>query len=491
MSATEEIITILKTIVPENMYALDFSSRQYLSLLDQLNIPGEQNLFYQKQAELKNGLVEYFGLSFQKIDIEVTPQDFKLTKFFIDNGSTEAFDRMLHKNVTLLMAIADKKEEYLILPHLLSIPEETKDRIMKCFIDHNESMEKGRTLTRQKIQDIFQLNARDIIFFLRGRISVRYFAPPKKIPEGKDKRYAGESVEELDRMYALYFPQGAWKDIEEILEEVINDKLNFSTIDNATFTKTFILVFRGMIEILLSDIVSEADREKIEGFTGYILRKYFDQILLYTAKNLFEYIENRDKNAEAFLKFFTDEVVIDKNGNKIQKYAIIDTKQQRWNYISIFSILMQYKQIKIRLAAQKVAITDAEERLHEVKVDLKAEMKNKKEQMLKIDEIDRKISENEIMFMKSKKTNDSGSAENAGSIKSKRQEELLIHKKNETNTLELIGKRIDNKTIELSRRQKKFDHESKVLQTIIEQITPIQETYDGIAKGLAAVLTKR
>ena len=82
-------------------------------------------------------------------------------------------------------------------------------------------------------------------------------------------------------------------------------------------------------------------------------------IFIFTAKVLLDFIENRNKNAENFIKYYNEDVIIDTNGNKIQKYAIIDSKQQKWNYSSIVSVMMQYKQAKIKLASQADAIQAA------------------------------------------------------------------------------------------------------------------------------------
>ncbi len=330
---------------------------------------------------------------------------------------------------------------------------------------------------------IFNLGDRDITFFLRGRIWIRYYTPPKKVLEGEDKRYAGESQEELAAMYKMYFPQGMWKDIESILSEVLEEKLNFSIIDNSTFTRTFIPVFRGMIEILLIDVMNPTDRNKIEGFTGYILRIYFDRILLYTAKNLLLFVEQRDKNAEIFIKTFSDDTLIDSNGKKTKKYAIVDEKQQTWNYVTILSILMQYKQSKLRIVSQNNILATVKEQLKQSDENLRSENNSQEMQEQKIDKIIKKIADSELINFKNNKGSDPAQA--------KRHEELIAMKRTEENELYLIKNRIANTTIELGRQRKKLKHETEAKKILIEQTEPLKETYERIAKALALVLTKR
>lgn len=481
--AVIEIVDLLNSYLPSNLYALDFSTSHYMSLLDKLKISKDEKVFELKKGTLIEGIVEYFNLTFQTVSVDISLHNCSITKHFTDDTSSEILDRMLFKHSKLLIDISQQNEAYRTLPYLLSIPEETRDLLVKGFIDKNESMEKARKVLRLQIQPIFNVSERDITFFLRGRIWIRYYTPPKKVLEGEDKRFAGESQEELAAMYKLYFPNGIWKDIESILSEVLEEKLNFTIIDNATFTKTFIPVFRGMIEILLIDVMNPNDRNKIEGFTGYILRIYFDKILLYTAKNLLLFIEKRDKNAEIFIKTFSDDTLIDRSGKKTKKHAIVDEKEQTWNYVTILSILMQYKQAKLRIISQNNILSTVKEQLHQSDQNLKVETDNQKVQEEKIDKIIKKIADGELMNFKSDKGSDPAHL--------KRQEDLMAMKRSEENELYLIKNRITNITIELGRQRKKLKHETEAKNILNEQIEPLKETYERIAKALALVLTKR
>ncbi|MBN2870604.1 MAG: hypothetical protein JXK04_06590 [Campylobacterales bacterium] len=482
--------------MPKDLYAHDMSREHYQAILKQLGVSQNEELFEEKKGALIKGLVEFFSRSFQPVDVELGFDRCSIAKHFTDPSRPEAFDRMLHANILVFLEIKNKKEAFHPLPYLLSIPEETRSRVMIGFIERGENMERARQITRQQIDAVFGLDERDIIFFLRGRISVRYFTPPKKFPEGADKRFGGESVEDMEAMYTAYFPKGAWGAIEPILDEVIEDKLNFSLIDNVTFAKTFIPVFRSMIEILLLDIVSVEQRSKIEGFTGYVLRQHFHPILLHTAKNLLECVENRDKNAEQFIKYFSEEVLIDANGNKIQKYAIVDSKQQRWHYNSILSVMMQYKQVKLKIASHKEAIVDAQERVSECEAEITAERNKKYALMDKIAEIEAMITDAETRFLQLKGKTPT-KEEEALSLKSDitrlsvRQKELYGQMKSKTGELELINGKMANKTNELSRRQKKLADEKKSLQATFEQTAPIRESYELVSEALSLVLAKR
>lgn len=491
-----EIVTILDKNLPKHLYALDYTTAQYKTLLSILKIEEDESLFNDKKGAIRKALVKYFAKSYQEIDLQITFSSFALKKNFIDPSKPEAYDRMLHQNNVLLLNALERKSDFSPLPYLVSIPENIREPICQNHLKFDDNHDAARQITRQQIDIIFNLDPRDIIFFLRGRITIRHYTPPKKLPDGVDKRFGGESVELMEAMYNSYFPEGAWTHIEPILGEIIAEKLNFGVIDNITFTRTFIPVFRSMIEILLLEIINEEDRKRIEGFTGYVLRQHFHRIFIYTAKNLLHFIEKRDKNAEAFIKYFSDEIVIDSNGNKIQKYAIIDSKQQKWNYSSIISVMMQYKQVKQKIVSQRDSLSVVEEELNQCLLELTTEKNNKDVIQDKLTDLQDTINENDAAILKVK-SQKGATPEEALSLKSQvnrlnyHQTELFELKKKTTNQVDLAKNRIANKMSELTRRQRKLDYEKKSLQTYLEQMASVLESYEIIAEALATALTKR
>lgn len=491
-----DIVTLLDEHLPKHLYALDFTTEQYKNLLQQLMIGSDESLFDDKKGTIRKAIIKYFAKSHQNIELQVTFGSFALKKKFVDPSKTEAYDRMLHQNTIAFLNVFEQKADFSPVPYLVSIPEEIRTPLLENFLKFYNDLDAARQMIRQQIEQIFDLDSRDIIFFLRGRITIRHYTPPKKFAEGADKRFAGESIEDMEAMYGSYFPNGAWEHIEPILGEVIAEKLNFSVIDNLTFTRTFIPVFRSMIEILLFEIIKPEERNKVEGFSGFVLREYFHKILLYTAKNLLQYIENRDKNAEAFIKYFADEVIIDANGNKIQKYAITDSKQQKWNFSAVVSVMMQYKQVKLKIIAQKETILIADKEFNECQNEVAVEKNNKEIITEKLADLQETLAENDAAIVRLK--NQTGATpEEKVSLKSQinrlnyHQTELLDLKKKTFNQIELSKNKIANKISELTRRQRKLDYEKKALQTYLEQMAAILETYETVSEALATVLTKR
>jgi len=490
--AVSSIVSLLKEYLPPNLYALDMTQDHYQTILKQLKIENDASMFETKKGALKKAFSEYFQkYSNQEIEVEVRPNDFFITKRFDDPKRPEAFDRLLHRNAVVFINLKEEKNNYLPLPFLLAIPNEFRNDIINGYLALNESLDTARLYTRVQMQSIFSLQERDIIFFLKGKIYVRYFIPKKKVPSGVDKRFSGESPEIMEELHAKYFPNGAWEQIESVLNEILEEKLNFSYIDNATFRQTFIPVFRGMIDIMLLEVLEPDDRDKLEGLTGFVLRQNFDQILLFSAKNLLDYVEKRDKNAELFIKYYNEEVIIDANGNKIQKHAIIDSKQQRWNYSAILSIMMQYKQSKSRISLQKEAIAEAQERLSTVQKEIRVEKESQKSIMAIITDIESLLSENDTMLLGLNSKKDSPTFLTQQKSLNNRHKELLDRKKQENGKIDIINGKISAKFSEESRHQKKLKQEQELLQQLYEQMKSIIDTYELISQAIALVLAKR
>lgn len=491
-----DIVTILEGILPKHLYAHDFTTEHYKTLLSKLEVAGNETLFNDKKGAIRKALTRYFADSHQEIELQVNFNSFALKKKFADPAKSEEYDRMLFKNYSLLIEIFERKDDFSPMPYIVSIPENLRKPILENFLQLDSNTDNARQMTRRQIDQIFSLDVKDIIFFLRGRITIRNYTPPQKLPEGADKRFGGESIEDMEALYNTYFPDGAWEHIESILGEVIEEKLNFGVIDNLTFTRTFIPVFRSMIEILLLEIIKPEDRPKLEGFTGYVLRQNFHDIFVYTAKNLLQFVENRDKNAEAFIKYFSDEVVVDVNGNRVQKYAIIDTKQQKWNFSAIISITMQYKQVKQKIIAQKETILICENELNQCQNELSVEKSNHNIITDKLADLQETINENDAAILRVK--NKTGETpEEKVSLKSQvnrlnyHQTELLEMKKKIHTQIELSKNKISNKVSESTRRKRKLDFEQKSLTNYLEQMASLLESYALVTEALATVLTKR
>lgn len=486
------IVQSLQDIFPNILYAYDFTIEHYVEVLKSLSVFQNEAKFNEKKGVIKSALVQYFLDSGQVIDLEIELHTFSLKKRLIEPERDIKFDRLLYQKFEILNDIFIHQNNYKKLDYLLTIPTEKRRCLFEDF--HNEY--EARHYLRVLLNNIFKLKPKDIILFLNHKIYIRYFVPIEKNISSEERRFAGESLEVVQALYDKYFPTGGWDSILNVIDDVLEDKLNFSRIDNTTFSKLFIPVFRSMIDVILEDILDESDREKLEGLTGFILRRYFDDILIYTAKNLLAFAVSFDKNAELFIKYYSDEIIIDPHGKRVQKPTIIDCKQQKWNFNSIVSIMMQYKQAMIKIAKQKEAIDAQNERCTLCEEKMKVLVEKRNSLTTKRNEISLSIRINEKsiteLHLKNRRF-----IKNTPEIEAKLGELFKLKKgfleaENEiTFEIESTKNKLINKYHELSRLKKRYEHEKATLEAFKKQSEPIVENYENIAQAIAKVLARR
>ena len=395
----------------------------------------------------------------------------------------EALDRLLHDVTLDLLALSEEADTYRHADFLWIFPGTIRDALLSTFGKLPE--ETARGYLRECIADVFELNEKDIVLFLRSRIYIRGYIAPKVVAQGAERRFAGENPEELQSIYDYCFPEGIGDEIEALIPEVLDEQLNFGVIDNYIFNKTYIAVFRSMIEIILVEGIDNLPVEKLEGLTGYVLRLYFDDILVYTARELLYYVEIRDRNAEKFIKYYKEEVVIDAEGRKIQKHAIVDAKHQTWNYSAILSVLMQFAQAKKRVEQQKVRIESIEDRLDDVKRELAYE----RQQKVKCEEEARNVSE--LFSLKKidleRKVNDAILQAQLNKEHSDLLDRVKVAKDNAVFAL----RRYKNKQTEVENWKKQLATSQKQLSEIRQQNKNIVEMIDLIVDAIALVFSKR
>lgn len=482
----------LGSIIAWDMYALDFKKDDYNRLMAHLQKTFDKEELQQKKGAVKKAIIDYFAQSMQCITLSVHEDSIGVKKIFVYDKKDESFDRVIHGVNAILIPISKEPNKYKELSYLWVLPEETRLELFEKFQKHGEPSEEIREYLRKQIATVFEITPKDITLFLRKRIYIRCFVPPKQLPPGVDRRFSGESLDDMQKMFETNFPNGIWNEILEDLPEVMEDSINFSTIDNETFTRTYVPVLRSMVEIILLDVLGDMEKERIEGFAGYVLRIYFDKVLRYMAKDLLRHVEARDKNTESFVKYYCDEVIVDANANKIQKYAIVDTKNQTWNYTAILSVLMQWQQVKKRIASQEEKIAEVTARLEEAKRafhdervskdSFDKELSDAREELNRFNTHAQAIRYNELNQKEQKLKKDQMEAE-----KNLHEEKV----KTAANEVEYANRRCKNKKTEVFNWEKRLAASQQQLEDIHSQSESIKEMRELIINAIATVFVKR
>lgn len=485
--------SILAQILPHDFYALDFTHLHYENLLTKLEHDFSSDEIKHKRGTISRIISSYFMKTDQKVTIRFTENMMVVDKKFKKEDWNEKHDRADHEVSLKLLNILNVPDKHKPLPHMWVIAKDIRSDIEKSLIKIDEYNYKCRDDFRKKISDVFELSQRDIVLFLNSRIYIREYVLNKSVSESEERRYCGLNVNILQDLYEQYFPNGVWEKIELLLPEVLEDKLNFSFISNQTFINEFILAYKAMIDIILLDAGIEETPEIIDALSGFLLRKYLDAILIDTAKNLMNYVTKRDKNAEMFIKYYTDDVVIDSSGNKKQKYAITDEHGQRWNYSSVLSVLLQYDQGRNRQAKQEYRVEDVEVRVRDAKSAVEEKEISQEKVLKEFEVLAQNIRENELESQ-SLSTNALKSEKeitDAKTILGRKRALMMDEQKFLKETKDKIDREIKNKLTEYNNWTKRLKSECHNLENIKIQNAPVKEMYTSISKALAKTMIKR
>ncbi len=478
------------------MYALDFTTDHYRALIEMLEEEYSAEYLEHNRGAIKEAIRHIFADTHQKISVAVPESGIVIEKSFSYPQKGEHLDRILHKVTMRLLTVEDNPEVFRPVDYLWILPEDVRADLFGYFKRIKLDVVQQREYTRECIVKVFELEDQDIVLYLRNAIYILYYIPPTIIRDGADKRYAGHAPEEMETLFNQLFPEGAWELIESYLDGIFTDKLDFSRIDNQTFIDTFIPVFRSMIEILLVEYASQTESEKVEGLVGYFLRQYFDDLLIAAAWEVLALFQERDRNAEAFVRYFQDEVIINKKGRKIQKYAIIDERGQKWNHNSILSTLLQYEQAEKRIKNQEEKIQGIVQRLDEAKTVFSAEKNGRFRVSAEVKEMQTLVIQNQNLIdqfeHKIEELKETGK-ENIDRLNrlKKEREALLERSKLANNNADYASRRYNNKQIDMKNWKKQYQANQKLLQEIDEQNDTLMKKVDLIVRALASVMARR
>lgn len=493
------IVSTVSSYLSQNfepsLYALDFTQSDYDGLMMVLTSEYNADLLEHSKGSIKLALKNFFSQTYQLINVKHKGNLIRIEKEFDEPMHDEKYDRVVHRAKLTLLSVNENIDNYRKNNFLLELPEDVKNGVLDVFNEVNEGELRRRDVVRRLMYKVFPIKDKDIILFLRGNIYIREFQPKQK--NATPEEGGGVDLKEVEALFQRYFSNGVLGEIELLLPDVLFDKLNFAKIDNNTFIKSFVPTFRSLIDIVISKHTDDAVSDKMQDALGaYILKKHFDDVMYCTAKNLMEFVMERDMNTEQFIKYYEDEVVL-KNGKKKKKHPIIDGNGHRWNYSSILSVLMQWKQAKKRLDEVEAELENKKEKALKAQTDIdtaEATLRAIEESKERIGEEIKEINSERQMIKY--KENGAKSSEEKNQFKMQiaklnaQSESLHTRYNSEQAKCNQQINKINNLETEYKNRTKHVENDEEILRTLQEKNKSTLEAYEKIAWALAKTISK-
>ncbi|PHR54322.1 MAG: hypothetical protein COA44_13500 [Arcobacter sp.] len=474
-------------------YASDFSQTHFDTLMQDLFDNFTQEKANARMMRIRTCIEEHFLDLSQICEVSIREGKIKVVKHLQEGMKTLEEDKAFIDFSNVLKNIVNQKKEYEIQSYLLCFPEDILEELFKSLSSLPLAKDKARLreLIRESLEGEFALQTRDIILFLRKKLYVRYFVEMKQT-SNEEKRFLGMAPEDLEALYKKHFPQGFEDTLLEMAPEVISDALNFSHIDNFSFKAKYIEVFRTLVDVAMVEYTRSLDEESVRGLNGYILRLHFDSLLYLCAQILVEMVMKRDRRADAFLRFYNGDTIVNKAGKNIKKPFVKDEKGNNWNYSSIFSIMTQASQYENQHDNQVKLILESEQQHKESK-----QMLSQSKQIHKKHSETLSLLKDELhactLVKESLITLKSPSKDETSKLNLKRQEENRLLTKHDTafSQHNESAFKLDNAKILEKNRLKQFNSSKLALVRLEEKGKQLELQQDNIFSALAKALIFR
>jgi predicted nucleic acid-binding Zn-ribbon protein len=224
------------------------------------------------------------------------------------------------------------------------------------IVESDEAVNK-KELIRTAIKQALELSPRDVVVQLKRKYIIKlfqknnYLSSKVKEPSGintQERRFQGYNEIDLKNHYAELFND---IDLEGFLDSTMAtlfaDKLNFDLISNNYYEKNALTAIRNAISKELEQYVSQNDNYLL-GLAGYIFRHNFEMIHQRMAIEIFEQINNKSKNAEKFLEYYSGGIYIE-NGKKYAIPEITTPDGKRWHTTSLLAIASMWLRTRSKL----------------------------------------------------------------------------------------------------------------------------------------------
>lgn len=490
---TQATVQYLEKNLSAPFYVHDYSTKQYLELLNSLFELFTENTVLSHTLAIEKGFKLFFLKSDQEIEVKLNAYSIKLSKLF-KKGINIALDKALFNLNQKLHLLNNDINEFKVHSYLYQFPQ---DKVVELFNSFNKlelSNDDIRSYIREALEDILQLHKRDIILFLSKKMYVRNFVSPSSKINGSELRFNGCDPEKLISIYEENFYDDFSDELLDMIPELENSALNFSRLDNTTFHQRLPDTFRSFLDIAMLPYVEGLDDETSLALNGYILRLHFDKILAKFAEILMNKVLQRDKQADLFLKYYNGETILNEKGQKIKKSSIIDANKNIWNYSAIFSILTQYTLAQKNILTHKHGLIEKEDLYHKLETELKTIQVQKNSEVAKLDTLKERLVhlrlEKKSLTYKCEKSSDKdlkSELRHCTAELRKKEDEFDILNDSVNN---LILK-YENNQIETNNRKQHYTKAKETTKIVETNFKDLQQSYKLIKTALAKVITGR
>lgn len=367
---------------------------------------------------------------------------------------------------------------------------------------------------KNKLRNEVALKPKDVIVFMGDKVVVRRFIEQAELCKEKlEQRYNGLPKEEVELIRKKTFQniEAEQLVVTHAMDECTAGELSFGTISFSFYEKNYIKIIQKYLTKQLNEYAYEEEGVMI-ALSNMILREHWMFVHKFMADKLLDLLSKKDFNADKFIKSYSGDIAFESDNIKYRLPEIIDENGKKWNNVSIFSLIMQYKKSQESVEQKRQASIAIADKNSEVEI----EILKLTEEATALETISEAI-EKEIVtyFDEEKKTNDelkelrsrfkelTNATERAKlqeEISSRmimtkklsiKQEEATGRKKRNENQIKQLTSRIDKLKLDIAQNLKKQKEEEEKVNSYIASLVDTNKKFETILKALALALMKK
>jgi len=470
---------ILQKNLPSGLYAEDFSAKHTKILTSELSKYFKFKNILESKEEVRRAIKEYFSDTHDEL-IVIFHKNSEIIIREKNNISTKKFNRLVLKSIKKYLTYKESPFIQEIKGGVFRLDKSNVDSFSNLLkIDDEKFFKK---VLRESTKRFLRLDDDDQVVFLNNSLFVK-----KASNEPSERRLLAFPKEEFSKIQDRYFNFDIFPLIEEKLLLNIPISIDFTKINNQKFSKTYIKTFHNVMYSVVSPILENEDEPVIKHFTNFMLRKYFDEMMIICAQELSYLVLQHNMNAEKFLLYYNGGLIAAADKKTFVKPLILYEDGNEYKINNLLSTIIRFEIVNSKTKNQEEAIRAIQKKLTDLEDYKKVLEQRQHGHVNKLLEF-QKVKKDTLESIAKRKEHKLGINK-----KLLNSEELFVIKRKET--FELDSVKLHKDIQKYKHNRKKMNGNLKIEQSklkILEnELEPLNKNYFVAMKAIARAMAKK
>ena len=460
-----------------SLYATDFNAKE-VSLLQRsiasLPTPANSN----RMVATKAALQDFFNAIFQKVFVYEDEERLKIVKYFDKGAINEGEDKQIHTLRQELVTCKDDVEDTFIKGFLYMFEKSTRKRFEMTLFSLNEIPQKD--VLREQIYIVYDLNPRDIVIFLNGKLFLKKFMLKTGLHV--------ETQNQIDILYDKRFVDSLWEEVNLKLQGSFENGFEFLKYSSKEFYEKYPSKLFLLVKLVVKNSFGDISEKDLLSYTNIAFKNYLPMMLKEIAEYIFKEVIDGELRAIKFLKLYSESTKILNNKMKLNKAPLMNKKGKIYNYQNIHTLLKKKELLESKISHKKIELKNIHVRVKKSLLivqrsedEMELIQKRRLELLLAIERVEDEI--NSLETMKSSNNLDINRLEFSKRDLLEAFKQVEIRSKTQTNILK-------NSHKELEKWEEKRIQKNNLKESLFKDQMIITKEYVQICEILATALGK-